>query len=67
MVYEAVRDHNLLVKCMGCLGGVRHLAQTPLLAFYICRQIIRYDPRTETRSHSLLTLGFTPGSAAEEG
>ena len=52
---------------MGCLGGVRHLAQTPLLAFYVCRQIIQYDSRTETRSHSLLTLGFTPGSAAEEG
>ena len=42
MVYKAARDHNLLVKCIGGLGGVRHLAQTPLLAFYVCRQIIRY-------------------------
>jgi len=25
-----------------------------------------YDLRTETRSHSLLTLGSTPGSAVEE-
>ena len=25
-----------------------------------------YDSHTETRSHSLLTLGSTPGSAVEE-
>ena len=34
---------------MGRLGGVRHLAQTPLLAFYVCRQIIRY-PKGSAKS-----------------